>query len=297
MLRKYCPIFAIVVVIIAIFWINGKAQSQLLSQTTGELRNIDNLEAVKKKTDSHNDQLGTEQSPLVIKVAPSPNAQEEVAQAKRKKKEQATTNRRAEITTYIIAGATGIQAIALIWTVFVMVRTTPRQLRAYIFVDKAVIANVANPLPQGLLGGKFEETPASITRPLEGPIAYLEFKNSGQTPAYEVTIWGNMCVREFPLTYELPDKKPDKLFTAKASVPPSGGTNKSLGTEHPLPEEINKLRTIPPTTAIYIYGTIFYKDTFGKKRFTNYRYFHNDLSGILGRHTGVSICNEGNEAN
>lgn len=173
--------------------------------------------------------------------------------------------------------------------------TTIRQLRAYIFVDKIFIGNIAHPvLP---LGVKDEKTPAAITRPLEGPLTYLEFKNSGQTPAYDVISWGDICIREFPLTSTLPTIEFKSQLIARASIPPGGGTNKHHGIEKPFTdEEINKLRAFPPTAAIYVYGSISYRDTFGINRTTNYRYFHNSLSGILGQHTGMSICDEGNEA-
>lgn len=286
-------------IITLLFAIVPNAQSKQPTPSKGILGSNNKTQAADKQQNAKADQRGSEKWPLFIKIAPSPNAQEEAAQAKKDKEEKTAANRRSEIITWIIAIFTSVQAIALILTVIIMIRTTRRQLRAYMFVDKVFISNVANPLPRKLLGGKSdEETPAAISRPLEGPLAYLEFKNSGQTPAYDVVVWGDIVSREFPLTSLLPHQDPIAQWVAKASVPPGGGTNKTSGIQQPLSaEEIDKLRTIPPTAAIYIYGTITYKDTFGKKRFTHYRFFHNSLSGILGRHTGMSICDEGNASN
>lgn len=284
-----------IIILTLLFVISVDAQSQRPIPSAGGLGSKEKAQLLEIKKHSENNQRGTEQSPFVVKVAPSPNAQEEAAEAKKEKYEKVAANRRSEIITIAIAVATFLQAFALIITIIIMIRTTRRQLRAYNFVDKLFIGNVAHPvLP---LGVKSDKTAAAITRPLEGPLAYLEFKNSGQTPAYDVISWGDICIREFPLTSALPTKKPEGPWIAKASIPPGGGTNKHIGIEKPLIDnDIDKLRAFPPTAAIYVYGSILYKDTFGKIRTTNYRFFHNSLSGILGQHTGMSICDEGNEA-
>lgn len=107
------------------------AQSQRPSPGKGILGSNNESQTSANKQYPKNDQRGTEQSPLVIKVAPSPNTQEEADQAKKDKDEKAAANRRSEIIAIAIAFATFIQAIALIVTIVVMVKTTRRQLRAY----------------------------------------------------------------------------------------------------------------------------------------------------------------------
>lgn len=158
--------FVVIAVSITLFCVYPvDAQSQGPPPSAGILSSNEKPQTPEKKEYSENDQRGTEQSPFVIKVAPSPNAKEEAAEAKKDKKEQTAANRRIEITTYAIAGGTILQAIALIITIRVMIRTTRRQLRAYINLKSASIYNV-------------------ITN--AEPKIHMMFDNFGQTPAYDV---------------------------------------------------------------------------------------------------------------
>ncbi len=104
----------------------------------------------------------------------------------------------------VIASAVAfLQFGALVWTIAVMIRSGHRQLRAYVVGELGNIVNVANPV---LLyeGQVIKPTGAEITNTACGPVAYVQIKNSGQTPAYEVVHWGAICVREYPLTSVLP---------------------------------------------------------------------------------------------
>ena len=67
-----------------------------------------------------------------------------------------------------LALATIGQAVALIVTITVMMRTARRQLRAYVFIDSTRI--------DGMNAG-------------QTPEVALVIKNFGQTPAYKVTHW------------------------------------------------------------------------------------------------------------
>jgi hypothetical protein len=185
-----------------------------------------------------------------------------------------------------------LQFAALVVTIFVMVSSSRRQLRAYVGGDVGSIGNVANPIP--VAGQAITPTGAEITNPTCGPVAYVQIKNAGQTPAYEVLHWGHICVREYPLTSALPSPK----FIAKnASIlGPGIVATKYLFLATPLTaQEISDLSV--GNVAIYVYGEIRYKDAFGTERFTKYRLMHHVGQGAIGVNTGLTFADEGNEAN
>jgi hypothetical protein len=273
----------------------ANAQSQGPIPRTGVLGSNEKPQTSEDKQHSKNDQHGTEQSPLVVKVIPSPNAQEEAAKAKKDKDDKTALNRRSEIITIAIAFATFLQAFALIYTIFIMVRTTRRQLRAYVFIDTIDILNVFGNRPPPIPGQAPPAVGPWIYRTDIGPAVMMAIKNSGQTPAYDVIHYGNICIREYPLASNLP---PINIIASatRLAMSPGGITRKFVNMPRPLTvEEIGQLNA--GTHAIYAYGNIIYKDTFKKKRFSNIRYFHNGTIAILGQTTAMIGCEEGNEAN
>jgi hypothetical protein len=85
----------------------------------------------------------------------------------------------------------------LVWVGNKQEKTTRRQMRAFVSLDRGAIYNVAspiNPLPI------YKPTGAEVVSPFEGPLAQLIIKNTGSTPAYRVEHWGNIFVSDFPLT-------------------------------------------------------------------------------------------------
>ena len=106
----------------------ANAQSQEPAPSTEILGNNKKPQNSENKKHSENDQRGTEQTPLIVKMAPSPNAQEEDPKAKQDKENQAAANRRSEIITIAIAIATFLQAFALIYTIIIMAINQPRYL-------------------------------------------------------------------------------------------------------------------------------------------------------------------------
>jgi len=174
-----------------------------------------------------------------------------------------------------------------------MVQNGRRQLRAYVVGELGTVANVANPIPL-YAGQVITPAGAEITNTACGPIVYIQIKNCGQTPAYKVVHWGNICVREFPLTSQLP---PTPILALKnASVlGPGILSTKYLFLPTPLTaQEISDLRA--GTAAIYVYGEVDYQDAFGKKRFTKYRIMHHVGQGAIGINAGLTFADEGNEA-
>ena len=197
----------------------------------------------------------------------------------------------------VLVGA--VQLLALIGQVLVYVLTlsqmrdaSRRQLRAYVVCESGAIVNVANPVPI-YQGQVFPPTGAEITNPAAGPIARIQIQNTGQTPAFEVRNWGNICFREYPLTAGLAGQLPRRR--AVPSVLGHGIMSTKLLQLNPLtPPQIADLRA--GTGAVYVYGEITYIDAFGRKQYTKYRLMHHTMGGAIGVSTDLSFTEEGNEA-
>ena len=144
-------------------------------------------------------------------------------------------------------------------TVRIASDTSIRQLRAYVIVDRVGINGV-------------------ITN--SQPTVTVEFKNSGQTPAYDVTSWISIGLSKFPLTYSIPEEinfptmkgSKDIIFLVggKVLLPATMSSPLTI-------EEIDQLNT--GTHAIYFIGKIIYKDAFGIERFTKFKFFCNKNPG------------------
>src|SRR5260370_40088018 len=90
----------------------------------------------------------------------------------------------------VIASVVGfLQFLALMATYQIMRRNTQRQLRAYVGVVRGELINIDGD----------DQIEATVI-----------VKNSGQTPAREVVMWGGMAVRDFPLREPInpPEKGP-----------------------------------------------------------------------------------------
>jgi hypothetical protein len=172
--------------------------------------------------------------------------------------------------------------------------TARQQLRAYVFVDSIVMGNVTTPLAWEVVSS-YTPTGAEITHTALGPVTRMVIKNTGQTPAHRVVHWGDIVLREFPLKGKLPPFK-RALFITKTSIPAGGVSFKNLIMPRPLlADEVGDLKK--GVKAIYVFGYIKYRDAFGKRRITHYRFMYGSMSGGVGITTGMTICDEGNYAN
>jgi hypothetical protein len=143
--------------------------------------------------------------------------------------------------------------------------------------------------------GGWPVTNARLFRPETGPIAQIQIKNVGQTPAYDVSHWGGISVREFPLKSKLPTRGnsggAESQIIMGAGVP----STKMLTLPHRLTEEeVNGLRN--STIAIFVYGDVLYTDIFKKRRFTRYRFMYHVAGGAIGVSTDLTFAEGGNEA-
>lgn len=138
-------------------------------------------------------------------------------------------------------------------------KTAERQLRAYVSIDGAAIMNVAS-----------GQTPKAV----------IDFKNFGQTPAYNVTHW--QVITKPQIFHQSDDPfrlPPADLYRSNAIIGPTSGMKMcSTANRHLTDEEFTGLAD--GTLAMYVFGEIRYRDAFGEDRFMRYR-------RMLGGHTGV----------
>lgn len=187
-----------------------------------------------------------------------------------------------------------------IWGIRVALRTLDHmresseiQARAYVIVERGIIANVANPQTRY---GEETATVARLLAPHAGPTVQITIKNTGQTPAYDLVHWGSISIREYPLLSGLPTMpRPAVLF--RSTLGSSVVEVKTIRLPNPLSaEQIRGLRE--SRMAIYSHGEIHYRDAFNRQRVTLYRVMYCAVTGIeIGVSTDLTLCEEGNEAN
>src|SRR5262249_50256356 len=159
---------------------------------------------------------------------------------------------RVAIFTEWLVYATIALAFVALFQVWATLRSAKIQNRAYVVFERGDILNVANPLQGQVPGPPAGVNPAAINFPNLGPISGLHTKNSGKTPAYEVDVWVNMVLREYPLQAPLPER-PDGLPPVWTVIGPEIVTTQNRNIPHPLaPNEIAALRA--STMAVYVYG-------------------------------------------
>jgi hypothetical protein len=177
------------------------------------------------------------------------------------------------------AGITGIATVilAIITAVLVYVasvqnKTTRAQLRAYVFATDARVKT----LPER-----------------EEPSIVVAFTNTGQTPAYKLTISGGKKVAEYPLTIDLTTEDVSiRAGALGAGLPFHITLNDLLLTENERQEMSGG------KMAIYVFGRVEYKDAFCCRRWTTYRYYGFGSAHPLSPDRGqLHVHADGNDAN
>lgn len=154
------------------------------------------------------------------------------------------------------ADAARASAEAATATVTEMRDTAEKQLRAYVCVDSATL--------------KFPQP--------DIPEAQVHFRNSGQTPAYNVRGWIHTWFGEYPLKEALPNA-PDDLRKGTETLAPGRRSIFVAPQKPPLPPQYLALLGTDKFT-LYVYGEIRYRDIFGKERSTQYRLIHGGTEGV-----------------
>jgi hypothetical protein len=184
----------------------------------------------------------------------------------------------------------GLQFVALILTIAIMIRTGRRQLRAYVIPETGAIINVANPDPAP---GPARDTDAAMKYPEWGPAVRIQIKNVGQTPAYDVLHWASLDFREYPLKSTLPLMPQEESMKHRSPLGPGIPITKSLSYRKLTGEEISSLKQ--GSGCLYWNGVILYRDIFRKKHTTWYRLMYGSMGGAVGVNTDLTFAEEGNE--
>jgi hypothetical protein len=200
------------------------------------------------------EQRGSEQAPFIVKILGAEDADNKFNTNSANGIDQpwSLSDRIAAIA--IIVGF--LQFIALILTVGVMRGTGRRQLRAYV-------------LPEG--GALTEGTMLTPTMPAHAgePGIAMQFKNSGQTPAYRFVNWMAIAVIDPANAHTLipPSSLP---LQSPATIGAGGTLSKALWFGRILTaSEIADVQAA--AKYIFVYGRIEYRDAFRRKRWCTYR--------------------------
>ena len=175
------------------------------------------------------------------------------------------------VATVVLAVATVALAVFSLFQAVIMSRTARRQLRAYVFVTTADIGDIDD---------------------AQNVHASVSIKNSGQTPAYDLINRGAIDIRESPLKGDLLPRDRDAAMS-KSALGPGEVLGKHLGARPLTPDERGAVRS--GAQAIYVYGEVLYKDAFGKRRYSRYRFMHGGTAAVRNRQ--LVVCEKGNEAN
>lgn len=174
------------------------------------------------------------------------------------------------LATAIAAVAAAIAAGAANKAVGVASETAKRQLRAYVYISKASIQNVA-----------LED---------KAPTIHITFKNSGETPAYSVLL--KTVTRHFASGQENFDY---------SDAPTSMQIDVGKGQEFTVHKDIDVDEWIATRPAInigvevlYTFGEITYLDAFDKPQHTKFRFYLSVDGGLRDR--ALNLCDGGNES-
>ncbi|MGH6789696.1 MAG: hypothetical protein ACRECC_08425 [Pseudolabrys sp.] len=224
--------------------------------------------------------FGAQDFPFILRIISGQQKQETVATGSGEQSKKMPDNWNLSDKIAAIASiAALLQFIALIATFWIMVRNGRRQLRAYVFPHDA-----------GLYDGSMMSPPNQAH--LNEPGVVLQFRNSGQTPAYAVVSWAKIEVtapgNEDSLKVPLLEDKFRNFIAVNGVMP------KALWYGRPLTtQEITSV--VNGSLFIYLYGRIEYRDAFKKKRFTEFRYSY---AGPFPPPPNVifQVCEKGNDS-
>jgi hypothetical protein len=155
-----------------------------------------------------------------------------------------------KLAEWLLIGATLALYVATRQLVIGAEKTAERQLRAYVMIKTV-----------RLEGLKDDGCPRAI----------VTIKNSGNTPAKNVTHWAQMGFSTFPEMTLFPVRDSSRIMPPGA-VAPGGKIIMSTGIDKPLnAPAINAIEK--GTHAIYVVGEIRYEDAFGQTRETDFHLF------------------------
>lgn len=258
---------------------NASAKSQSPLEVTGHQPQQSQTQNVKQQATF--DKLGTEKSPIFVKVLPIPKTQEEITTEKKEREEKATNDH--NLSTYtmwlVIVGVLQIfifvfqlfffryQALKLRETVDIMADTAVRQLRAYISVFPRIL---------GVQIG-------------QSPVAVVAIENRGQTPAYRLTQIGGIGIG---ISFGILSPPGNHATVSLSPLSPRDKTEVRIVLNRVLTaEDIASL--LNGSVTLWVFGEIHYTDAFNNDRFIRYRFMIGGPAGINSEY--MAICEEGND--
>lgn len=187
------------------------------------------------------------------------------------------TNDPTALVTLWLFGATCVLAIVttgLWWSTGSLVEgaeeTAERQLRAYVFPVNVDLS--------------LSTTTPKLT---------ITYKNCGQTPAYDVTLWTTTAAAVYPLLEEPrgPEIEPN---ASRGHIGPGESIHCEAFPEPPIThDEIAHL--LQGEGALYLYGVLHFTDAFKEKRAIKFCYFRGGQASTY-RDGPMAIYNKWNEA-
>jgi hypothetical protein len=254
------------------------AQSQQPSPRSGESSQPPQAQSDGNQRQAPADTRGTEENPFVVRRVTS---KEEAATDATDHQQKATTER-----WNIIIGCAAVSGAFLqAFIFFVMLSTSRRQLRAYVFVETK---EDDQPLINGARGSGDEK----------GTIIPLHIVNRGQTPAYRVHFWITTNVLADPFPFKgspTPTRKPSFTYI-------------DLGPNQPIPifgimdrawTQAEMAMLLGQKGQIYVWGTVFYRDAFTRYPWCRWRRTEFRLMIPVqpdGGVHGIMFCEKGNKA-
>jgi hypothetical protein len=171
--------------------------------------------------------------------------------------------------------ASGIAGAGLILTA----TNSARQLRAHVFPSQIQLLDgaLANP---------------KLSAFVDRPGAFIVNQNTGQTPAKEVYSWAH--VRVLPVRDEHLLILPVLEKKSPSYVPAGGSMTKTVNSDAKMTRQ-EKNGVINGTHAVFVYGSISYRDVFGRKQSSTFRLKYNGAYPPKGS-PNLWFCDDGNSA-
>lgn len=231
------------------------AESQPPTPTPAKSGKQKQAKTAEAKQESGKDLRGTDESPLVVDILPSKNADKIAEWKPEKENEKSTLDR---LTAYATVSLAGITALLALFTAFLWWKTrelvmdakdsAQRQLRAYVSVETGEMEYV------------------------NGAIANFQviFYNAGQTPAHGFRQFVSIGVRDFPFRDKLDQtvKDPDGGVSI---LHPGAKVLSSIA--QPVIDETMRKEVTDGRSAFYLWGSAIYKDAFDREHVTIFRFY------------------------
>jgi len=257
--------------------------SQIPAPGAGEQNKHPQTKSQGGENGSNADQRGTESSPLVVKVVLPHDTNPATKSNPQEQDNEPPHEWWVIVPTIALALFTLVLAIYTwkLWGTTKRVaqeakNSSERQLRAY------VEAPTGNPLLREWLNGIL-------------PVVQVNFRNVGETPAYDMTSALRLEVLDFPYTGTF--GPPEQTRGGPAVVNPGQGRFISCATDQPVSnavrQDIERTAVEAGSKALYLWGWVHFLDAFGKRQSVNFRLC---FRGQFVRAAPWIYCDEGNDA-